>query len=195
MTAAVPVTHPLSEQEIARARLFIQQTHNAVIGATKGLSNPQWHFKPASDKWSIAENLDHIVAVQERVLGPILEQIANTPALTADRDYPAVDEIILTSFSLRLENVPAPATIQPRNDIAPGELLKRLTANGNRLAMAVEEVASVRNHAIEAIPIKIISKGAHSLMDGYQWILAAAAHAERHAKQMLEVKADANFPQ
>jgi hypothetical protein len=31
-------------------------------------------------------------------------------------------------------------------------------------------------------------------MDGYQWILAAAAHTERHAKQMLEVKADDDFP-
>ena len=33
-----------------------------------------------------------------------------------------------------------------------------------------------------------------SLMDGYQWILTAAAHVERHTKQMLEVRADPNFP-
>jgi hypothetical protein len=31
-------------------------------------------------------------------------------------------------------------------------------------------------------------------MDGYQWILAAAAHAERHTKQILEVIANAAFP-
>ena len=29
---------------------------------------------------------------------------------------------------------------------------------------------------------------------GYQWVLAAAAHTERHAKQMLEIRADDNFP-
>jgi hypothetical protein len=31
-------------------------------------------------------------------------------------------------------------------------------------------------------------------LDGYQWVLLIAAHSERHTKQMLEVKADPNFP-
>jgi hypothetical protein len=42
--------------------------------------------------------------------------------------------------------------------------------------------------------MKVVSKGVFEVMDGYQWILAAAAHAERHAKQMLEVKANAAYP-
>ena len=31
-------------------------------------------------------------------------------------------------------------------------------------------------------------------LDGYEWVLLIAAHSERHTKQMLEVKADPNFP-
>jgi hypothetical protein len=31
-------------------------------------------------------------------------------------------------------------------------------------------------------------------LDGYGWILLIAAHSERHTKQILEVKADPNFP-
>jgi hypothetical protein len=31
-------------------------------------------------------------------------------------------------------------------------------------------------------------------MDGYQWILAVAAHSARHTQQILEVKADPKFP-
>ena len=31
-------------------------------------------------------------------------------------------------------------------------------------------------------------------LDPYQWLLFIAAHSERHTKQMLEVKADPNFP-
>jgi hypothetical protein len=30
--------------------------------------------------------------------------------------------------------------------------------------------------------------------DGYQWILAAGCHSARHTGQILEVKADPNFP-
>ena len=31
-------------------------------------------------------------------------------------------------------------------------------------------------------------------LDAYQWVLFLAAHSERHLKQLLEVKADPNFP-
>jgi hypothetical protein len=31
-------------------------------------------------------------------------------------------------------------------------------------------------------------------MDTYQWILMLSAHSERHLAQLLEVKADPNFP-
>jgi len=33
-----------------------------------------------------------------------------------------------------------------------------------------------------------------SMGTGYEWILFIAAHSERHTKQILEVKADPNFP-
>ncbi len=31
-------------------------------------------------------------------------------------------------------------------------------------------------------------------LDGYQWMLAVAGHSARHTLQILEVKADPNFP-
>src|SRR5262245_16857079 len=102
MTATLPATQDLTTQELEQARLFLQQTQNAVIGATKGLSQAQWTFKPAPDRWSIAENLDHIVNVQERVLGPILAEVANAPAPPAGRDHEQVDAIVIHQFPTRL---------------------------------------------------------------------------------------------
>jgi hypothetical protein len=88
----------LTAQELEQARLFLQQTQNAVVGATKGLSEAQWRFKPAPDRWSIAETLDHIVIVQERVLGPVLDKLADAPAPPADRDRDLVDAIVINHF-------------------------------------------------------------------------------------------------
>lgn len=31
-------------------------------------------------------------------------------------------------------------------------------------------------------------------LDAYEWVLFIAAHSARHTKQILEVKADPNFP-
>jgi DinB superfamily len=184
----------LTAQEFEQARLFLQQTQNAVLGATKGLSDAQWRFKPAPDRWSIAENLDHIVSVQERVLGPILGQLANAPAPPAARELEQADAIVIHHFPTRLNKFPAPQFVQPADQIMPLELLERLKRNCRRLVNCLQTTHGLRQHAVEAAPMKAVSKGAHELMDGYQWILAAAAHTERHAKQILEVKADDDFP-
>jgi hypothetical protein len=192
--AAPAPEQKLTDQELEQARLFLQQTRNAVIGATKGLSEAQWRFKPAPDQWSIAENLDHIVIVQERVLGPILAKLASEPAPFANRDYKTVDAIVIYQFPTRLAKFQAPEFIRPADEIKPVELLDRLKTNCIRLMDYLETRPGLRQQAGEAAPLKALSNGAYEVMDGYQWVLAAAAHTERHAKQMLEVMADDNFP-
>jgi DinB superfamily len=182
----------LTHEEIEQARLFIQQTQNAVVGATKGLSETQWKYKPAPDRWSIAENLAHVVVVQERVLGPILEQLATAPAPPDGIDNKVVDSIVIHQFPNRLAKFSAPESVNPGESTAPAELLNRLSANCRRLADSLDR-PGLRQHAVPAPPLKGVSKGAYEFMDGYQWILAAAAHTERHAKQMLEVIADPGY--
>jgi hypothetical protein len=165
-----------------------------VIGATKGLSEAQWRFKPTPGQWSVAENLDHIVIVQERVLGPILAKLASDPAPFANREYKAVDAIVIHQFSTRLAKFQAPEFVRPLDQIMPRELLDRLKTNYVRLMDYLESTPGLRQQAGEALPLKAVSNGAYEVMDGYQWVLAAAAHAERHAKQMLEIMADDSFP-
>lgn len=184
----------LTAQELDQARLFLQQTQSYVVGATKGLSEAQWKFKPAPDRWSIAENLDHIVIVQERVLGPILDQLANAPAPPADRDHKSVDAIVIHQFPTRLAKFQAPEFVRPLDQIAPVEVLNRLRTNYARLVDRLESTPGLRQHALEAPPLKAVSNGAFELMDGYQWILASAAHTDRHTQQMLEVMADPGYP-
>jgi hypothetical protein len=184
----------LTARELDQARLFLEQTRDAVIGATRGLSGAQWKFKSAPDRWSIAENLDHIVQVQERVLGPILAQLANAPAPPHGLDDKLVDTIVINQFSNRLTRYPAPEFVHPAGEIAPSELLNRLTANYARLADCLESTPGLRQHVLPAPPLKAVSNGAFELMDGYQWILAVAAHTERHVKQILEVKAGPRYP-
>ena len=195
MTATVPEIQKLTPQELEQARLFLEQTTNAAIGATKGLSDAQWRFKPAPDRWSIAENLDHVVIVQERVLGPLLQNLAAAPAPPPDFNRDAIDSIVIHQFPVRLRKFPAPEYVHPAEQIRPAELLQRFRANYAAFLDRLESGEDLRQHAAEAAPLKGVTNGAYSLMDGYQWILAAAAHTERHVKQILEVKADPGYPE
>ena len=72
--------------------------------------------------------------------------------------------------------------------------MERLLKNYAELRKYLETTPDLRQHAVDAPALKAISNGAYGSIDGYQAILLAAAHTERHTKQVLEVRADANFP-
>lgn len=192
--AALAVEPALTAEELAQARLYLQQAQGGIIGALKGVSEAQGKFKPGPGIWSIGENLEHVIFVQERVLGPILERLSTSPAGPADRDYTVVDAVVINQFPNRLTKYQAPEFAHPNGGLALSEGAERLVANTRRLAEQLESIPALRQHVMESPPMKAVSEDKHQLMDGYQWILATAAHAERHTKQILEVKADPSFP-
>lgn len=195
-TATVAIAHPaLTPEHVAKAKLVIDQSTRGALGAIKGVSESQWTFKPAPDRWSIAEIVEHVVFLQERVLGPIRDLLATAPPPPSDYDVEAVDAIIIHQFPTRLVKVKGPEFANPTGCMTKPDAIARLEENDARLKRLVETGSELRQHAIEGIPLKITSNGAYGLMDGYQWILAAAAHTDRHTKQILEVKADPAFPQ
>ena len=68
-----------------RALAYLEKTKTGVIDATKGLSDAQWNFKPAPDRWSIAEVMEHIALAEDMIRGLVQEQIMKSPAI-APRD-------------------------------------------------------------------------------------------------------------
>jgi hypothetical protein len=193
--SAAVAEQTLTASELEQARLYFQQTRDGVLGAVKGLSPAQWNFKPAADRWSIAEILEHVVFVQERVLERLRDQIPQAPPPPADHDAKQIDAIVIQQFPVRLSKFPAPEFAHPNGRWTASEAVERMTTNYDRFAISLESTPDLRAHALEAPPLKLISQGKYQWMDGYQWLLAAAAHAERHTKQILEVKAGADFPE
>jgi len=128
--------------------------------------------------------------VQERILGPMRDQLAAGPTGPVDR---TVDDIVINQFPNRLAKFPAPEFSHPKGGLQISEALDRVSANTARFAEWLQE-PDLRQHILESRPLTGITNGAHQVMDGYQWILAGSAHTERHTKQILEVKADAKFP-
>jgi len=191
-TAAAAANQPLTESELERARLFLEQTTNGIVGAMRNLSEAQWSFKPSSERWSIAQIVEHIIFVQERVLGLVREKLGTVPVTPVHPDYKLVDDIIIYQIPNRLVRFPAPA--QPAGGLTRSEALERVRANHSQLSGFLEATPGLRSHCLESLPLKAVSNGTYDSMDGYQWILAVAAHTERHTKQALEVMADSEFP-
>jgi hypothetical protein len=183
----------VSNPDMEHARLYLQQTQDLVVGATKGLSMAQWTFKPAPGRWSIAEILEHMVLAQDYILGPVRKQLSTAPA-PGERNTKRVDEIVIDQMPDRTAKFQAPEFLQPTGRRVPADFMARLLKNYAELRKYLETTPDLRAHAVDAPALKAISKGAYDSIDGYQAILLVAAHTERHTKQILEVRAADNFP-
>ena len=184
----------LESTDLKLAHECFDAARNRVTEATAGLSEAQWHFKPSADRWSVAENLEHMVIVQERVIGRILQQLALGPAPAADRNSEEIDAIVIEKIPDRSITAQAPEFIRPSGKLPPAEALERFRANYLRLIELARTTPDLRAHVLDAPPLRVVTNGAFTSMDGFQWILTVSRHDERHVRQILEVKASANYP-
>jgi len=183
---AAATGHDVTPTEREQARRYLAQTREGVIRAVRGLSEIQWQFKPASDRWSAAEVLEHIAMTEELVANSILRRIPDAPPPAPGADSRKVDDMILSQVPDRSHKLRAPEALVPTGKWSPNESLDRFLAAYGEIVSVLESNHDLRGH--------IINHPALGPLDGYQWILALSAHTERHTKQILEVEADPHFP-
>lgn len=176
----------LSEADRRQALAELERTRAGVAAATQGLSDAQWKFKPAPDRWSVAEILEHLVLAEDFLLENTRQKVMQAPAGKPDRDYKSTDRMVLSAVADRSRKVQAPASIQPRGGRPPQEAWNRFLQAREQTVAFLKSTQDLRDHVVDS-PLG-------RPMDAYQWILYISAHTERHTKQMLEVKADPNFP-
>ena len=90
----------LSAAEKDKALAYLESTKQGVLDATKGLSPVQWNFKPAPDRWSVAECMEHIAAAEDYIRGMIETGVMKAPA-TPGRDVAAIDAGIIANVPAR----------------------------------------------------------------------------------------------
>ena len=185
LVATTSTSETLTERDREKAMQYLIETRDGVTNAVKGLSDAQWKFKPGPDRWSVAEIVEHLVLI-EGVVQNILGKIDKAPAAPADRDPKTVDAMILAKVPDRSEKFQAPPSVTPSGRWNPEEALQHYLAGRSQTVALFQSMPELRQHTIDH-PVL-------GPLDGYQWVLAAAAHTARHTKQILEVKADPKFP-
>jgi hypothetical protein len=180
-------TTALSQADRDSALKYLESTKAGVQQATKGLSAAQWNFKPAPERWSVAEVTEHIAAAEDFLMGLVTSQVMKAPARTENEDLKALDDSVLSKIPDRTVKVKAPEPLVPTNRFGtPQASLKHFVDSRGKTEEFLKSTPDLRDHAVDS-PLG-------KKLDGYEWILFIAAHSERHTKQILEVKADPNFP-
>lgn len=187
--AQPPISTPLTSQEREAAIKQFETTRDNFLKSISGLSEKQWTFKPAPDRWSVAEVAEHIT-VSESMLGGLVQQkIAQSPAAPEKREQvKGKDELILQKVPDRSHKAQAPEFLRPTGRWASeAELTKAFDdARAANIQYIRTTNDDLRDHFFD--------HPAFGTLDGYQWLLLISAHSARHTEQIEEVKADPNFP-
>lgn len=179
----------VSQADKDRALAYLESTKKGVVEATKGLSDGQWNFKPGPDRWSVAEVMEHLAAAEDLLRGMTQENVMKTPAISPRdaAELKKIDDSVIAMVPDRTHKVEAPEPLRPTNRFgSPAEAEKHFLESRATTEEYLRNTPDLRAHAVDS-PMGM-------KLDGVEWILLIAGHSERHTKQMLEVKADPNFP-
>jgi DinB family protein len=179
----------VSQADKDRALAYLESTKKGVMDATKGLSDAQWNFKTAPDRWSIAEVMEHLAAAEDMIRGMDQEQVMKAPAAPARdaAELQKIDAMVMAQVPDRSHKIQAPEPLKPTNRFgSPADAQKHFLESRAVTEEYLKTAPDLRAHATDS-PMGV-------KLDGYEWVLLIAAHSERHTKQMLEVKTDPNYP-
>ncbi|ASN06658.1 DinB family protein [Virgibacillus necropolis] len=153
--------------EEARAELYNE---------VNGLSDEELNKKPADDKWSIKQVMEHLFLMEGAITKAIINQLENGDEVNADPKP-------IEATTNRGIKVDAPDYATPNDDFATLDELKlKLTATHQGL-IKVEETVDEKELEAKGFPHPLF--GQISLM---QWIPFVAYHEKRHILQIKEVK-------
>jgi len=176
----------LTTADRERGTKYLEQTRDGIVSATKGLSDAQMKFKPAPDRWSVADISEHIALAEDFLFQNVTDKIMKSPAGPADRDTAKADAMVVAMIPDRSHKAQAPPPLVPTGRWTPAETLDHFLKSRAKTIAFLDSTPDLRQHVVDS-PLG-------QPLDAYEWLLFVAAHSERHTKQILEVKADPNFP-
>lgn len=172
-----------SEREAALAEL--EASRRAYADALTALGEARWRFRPAPDRWSIADCAEHLVAAEVPL--PKLLAGARRGSAAAD-DASERDAFVRFVTRDRSRRVQSPERIRPTGRFATRD--ETLAAFAQRRAANIVFVRSTQEPLREFFfPHPFAGE-----IDLYQWIRTLPAHVERHLEQIAEIRLDPGFP-
>jgi hypothetical protein len=188
-TATQPAPTTLTPQEREFAIKQFEATRENFLKSIAGLTQKQWAFKPAPDRWSIAEVSEHIAVSESTLGGLVRQQVMQSPAAPEKRDQvKGKDDLVLQRIPNRSHKVQAPEMLRPTGRWATEADLTKAFEDGRKANIDYIRTTNddLRDHFFD--------HPALGTLDGYQWLLLISAHSARHTAQIEEVKSDPNYP-
>ena len=159
------------------------------------LSVEQLNWKPAPDRWSVAQCFDHLITGNASYF-PVFESVAKGAKKTTMVErlpvFPKVwARLLLKSLDPKTtRKLKAPVRFQPSSSNITGSIIDDFVAQQGRVAESIETTTKLDPERI-VITSPAASMITYSLMDAFRIIVI---HEKRHFLQAQRVMQEPGFP-
>jgi hypothetical protein len=165
---------------------FLDQHRATLEQAVESVPETQRERRPAADRWSVAEVLEHLNIVEGSITKLLTSQVsaARASGLETERETtPVIPTVPIARLLDRTTRITAGAKSLPSGSIGARAAWTALAVSRHTLR---EFVLACDGLALSALMIP------HPLLgplNVYQWLVFLGAHEERHAAQIREMSA------
>ena len=162
---------------------YLERNRAALQAAVERVPASQQRSRPAPDRWSAAEILEHLAIVEKRVVGRLSDALAaaNANGAGTASDIPAFDERFARVLRNRLRRVVTSQASEPTGTLD-------VTAAWAELEAARQAVLDLI-HQSDGLPLAdpLAPHPVFGSLTFRQWIVFLGGHEARHADQILEI--------
>jgi uncharacterized damage-inducible protein DinB len=170
----------------------LQSTQMELMKAVDNLNEAQMLFKPDTNKWSVAEVLEHLGTFEEILLWDLYcnQFTPEQPGFTSNR---LAKDSIMSAYAADTTKGKSPLAAVPLGRFTTRAALQKYFLHHRSAVMdlVAHTTADFRRHYI----YRPSEWGDWAVRDLHQYTIVYIAHTTRHTDQINRIKADKNFPQ
>jgi hypothetical protein len=168
---------------------YLADSRKEFLAAIDGVTEEQWKWKPAPERWSVGETAEHIVLAEAGLFSFVQKAIAAPPNPDWEAKTKGKTELIERVMAPRLGKAQAPEPLVPSGKLTQAQVRERFEKQRVEIEKFAEGTELALKEYTAEHPFEFFNT-----LSAYQWLLYLPLHTERHDKQIAEVKATAGYP-
>jgi hypothetical protein len=187
--AADAASASITPEERAHLVKLLKDSQAEYLAAVENVSDEQWKWKSAPDRWSVGETAEHIMLAESLLFGVAQRAIQSPPNPDWQTKTAGKTEVIEQRMLDRSHKATAPEPIRP-SGLTKAEVIRRFKeARAQTIQFAETTQVPLKEHTFDN-PFPVFGT-----LNAYQWFIYIPMHNMRHDLQIAEVKATAGYPQ
>ena len=169
--------------ERAKAIKLLLDSQKEFLDTVENLSDEQWTYKPAPDRWSVAEVAEHIMLAEGALFSTVEAALAEKLNPDWEAKTAGKTEMLARALLNRQRKAQAAEQVQPSGKLTRVEIIDRFKeARAKTLKFIKETNLPLKAHTLDH-PFPIFNT-----LNAYQWLIYIPLHNMRQSQKVVSRK-------